>query len=184
MSPFDLTSRLFRSQEFNETTLQDKIDLFFIDYQMLPLFVQENYIRNGFPALARSAATNQVDMELRSMDLMAQAAESISDGDLVDNLIRGHQQWGLLPLQSVFSCVRPAYFCHRSVSQPTFPMMLGNMSKTSKNYRLLKELQIHMRVHISGDKSEIRQSYLPALIPRLTTPLLNNGVVSVLFWRS
>lgn len=30
---------------------------------------------------------------------MSQAADSIAKGDLVDNVIRGNQSWGLLPIQ-------------------------------------------------------------------------------------
>lgn len=36
-----------------------------------------------------------------------------------------------------------------------------------------------MRLKVSGDKSEIRQSYIPALIPHLVTPLVENGAASV-----
>lgn len=54
---------------------------------------------------------------------------------------------------------------------------LGNLSKGNKNYRLLKELQLHMRLHISGDKSDVRQSYLPSLLPRITQPLIDQGNV-------
>lgn len=35
--------------------------------------------------------------------MMSKAADSIAKGDLVDNVIRGNQAWGLLPIQvSVF----------------------------------------------------------------------------------
>lgn len=36
-----------------------------------------------------------------------------------------------------------------------------------------------MRLRVSGDKREIRQSYLPTLFPKLVTPLIENGVEGV-----
>jgi replication factor C subunit 1 len=55
--------------------------------------------------------------------------------------------------------------------------LLGQMSKANKGWRLLRELHMHMSLHISGDKNEIRQNYMPALIPRLTKPLVERGAV-------
>ena len=60
-----------------------------------------------------------------------------------------------------------------------FPSYLGQFSKASKYNRLVKEIQIRMRLKISGDKNEVRQSYLPALFPALTQPLLKQGVDAV-----
>jgi len=84
-----------------------------------------------------------------------------------------------MPLHSIASCVRPAYFMHGNIGQPNFPATLGNMSKSGKNFRLLKELQLHMRLHISGDKTDVRQSYLPSLLPRITKPLIDQGAAGV-----
>ena len=35
-----------------------------------------------------------------------------------------------------------------------------------------------MRLKVSADKLELRQSYIPALFPYLVGPLMTNGVVS------
>lgn len=56
---------------------------------------------------------------------------------------------------------------------------LGQNSKTSKYNRLVKEIQIRMRLKISGDKNEVRQSYLPALFPALTRPLVERGLEAI-----
>jgi replication factor C subunit 1 len=37
-----------------------------------------------------------------------------------------------------------------------------------------------MRLKVSGDKSEIRQSYLPALFPHIVRPLMDVGAVSLM----
>ena len=55
---------------------------------------------------------------------------------------------------------------------------LGQNSKQNKLQRQLGDLQIRMRLKVSGDKAEIRQSYLPALFPHVVQPLMDDGVVS------
>jgi replication factor C subunit 1 len=41
-----------------------------------------------------------------------------------------------------------------------------------------------MRLKVSGDKSEIRQSYIPALFPHIVKPLMDVGAVSGILARS
>lgn len=55
---------------------------------------------------------------------------------------------------------------------------LGQNSKQNKLSRQLGEVQIHMRLKVSGDKNEIRQSYVPALFPHIVQPLIDRGAVS------
>lgn len=59
----------------------------------------------------------------------------------------------------------------------TIPRWLGQNSKQGKLSRQLGEVQIHMRLKVSGDKTEIRQSYLPALFPYIVKPLVDDGSV-------
>lgn len=54
---------------------------------------------------------------------------------------------------------------------------LGQNSKQGKLHRQLGEVQIHMRLKVSGDKTEIRQSYLPGLFPCIVKPLVDDGSV-------
>ena len=122
------------------------------------------------------------DKELKQLQLMDKAASSISDGDLVDHLIHGPEQhWSLMPLHAVCSTVRPASFLYGSSMgwggpmAMSFPQWLGQNSKQNKLSRQLGEVQIRMRLKVSGDKSEIRQSYIPALSPYLVQPLIDRG---------
>lgn len=54
---------------------------------------------------------------------------------------------------------------------------LGQNSKQTKLNRQLGDVQIRMRLKVSGDKSEIRQSYIPALFPHIVKPLADEGSV-------
>ena len=46
------------------------------------------------------------------------------------------------------------------------------MSKEGKNYRLLSELQYHMRMESSTDRRDLRLSYIPAMRNFLQAPLI------------
>lgn len=58
---------------------------------------------------------------------------------------------------------------------------LGQNSKQGKLARQLGDVQIRMRLKVSGDKSEIRQSYIPALFPHIVLPLQEEGAVCPFF---
>ena len=61
------------------------MDLFFIDYDMIPLLIQENYLS------ARGERNSIKDIEA-----MADAAEYMSLGDSVNVQVRKNQDWSLL----------------------------------------------------------------------------------------
>lgn len=65
-----------------------------------------------------------------------------------------------------------------STGQIAFPSWLGNFSKQAKYNRLLKELNVRMRLTISGTKNDLRQSYMPTLARMLAKPLVDKAKVS------
>ncbi|KAJ7265994.1 replication factor RFC1 C terminal domain-containing protein [Mycena haematopus] len=182
MSPFDITSKMLGPYMFSATSRQslgDKMELYFQDHSFMPLFIQENYLKTQ-PARLRNYDGPMV--QLKSLELMDKAASSISDGDLVDALIHGPEQhWSLMPLHAVCSTVRPASFLYGmgahygGSNSMSFPQWLGKNSKQTKLSRQLGDVQIRMRLKVSGDKSEIRQSYIPALFPHIVKPLMDVG---------
>ncbi|BGP50272.1 DNA replication factor C complex subunit Rfc1 [Rhodotorula kratochvilovae] len=180
-TPWTLYSKLFGPQAFapvSGLSLTDKVEVYFHDHSIMPLFVQENYLKGKF---SRASGTSGTEAQLRNLELVTKAAESISDGDLVDAMIHGtQQQWSLMPLHGMLSCVRPASYCYGGGGGfPTFPSWLGKNSTQNKLNRALSEIQIRMRLRVSGDKREIRQAYLPTLFPRLVTPLQERGTDAV-----
>ncbi|CAA7269165.1 unnamed protein product [Cyclocybe aegerita] len=186
LSPFDITSKLLGPYVFSHTsreTLGDKMEYYFQDHSFVPLFIQENYLKTQPARLRNQDGPEKAMHELRLLD---RAASSISDGDLVDALIHGPEQhWGLMPLHAVCSTVVPAFNVygnapHYGGSNPlTFPQWLGQNSKQGKLSRQLGDVQIRMRLKVSGDKSEIRQSYIPALHPHIVKPLMDMGASAV-----
>ncbi|ESZ94435.1 putative Replication factor C subunit 1 [Sclerotinia borealis F-4128] len=182
LKPWDITSQLLGGHMFaptSKSTLNDKIELYFNDHEFTPLMIQENYL-NTKPQLANTADTPR-EHKLKVLQLVDQAAESISDGDLVDRMIHGsQQQWSLMPTHAVFSTVRPSSFISGSITGRTnFTSWLGNNSRYGKLSRYVKEIQSHMRLRSSGDRHEIRQQYLPVLWDKLIRRLDVEGRDSV-----
>ncbi|KAI8352966.1 replication factor RFC1 C terminal domain-containing protein [Mortierella sp. GBAus27b] len=182
LNPFQIAEQLLVETNYRGLSLPDKFDLYFNDYQLSPLMIQENYIRMN-PTTARGDPSG-----LEAIELMSKAADSLSDSDLVDTMIHGAQHWSLMQVHAAFSCVRPSFFVHGSMRPGSgsgygpmmqFPGYLGQYSKSSKYNRLMKDLQIRMRLKISGDKNEVRQSYLPVLFSSLSQPLIDNGTSAI-----
>lgn len=181
LKPWDICQKLLGGGMFapsSKATLNDKIELYFNDHEFSYLMIQENYLKCK-PALA-NIANSEREQRLKSLQLAEQAAESISDGDLVDRMIHGsQQQWSLMPTHAVFSAVRPASFVAGQLGGTEFTKWLGNNSKLGKLSRYVKEIQSHMRLRTSGDRHEIRQQYLPVLWTQLIKRLEVEGKESV-----
>jgi replication factor C subunit 1 len=181
LKPWDISQKLLGGGLFapsSKSTLNDKIELYFNDHEFSYLMIQENYLKTK-PMLANGANSAR-EQNLKALQLAEQAAESISDGDLVDRMIHGsQQQWSLMPTHAVFSAVRPASFVSGQVTGTDFTKWLGNNSKFGKLARYVKEIQAHMRLRSSGDRHEIRQQYLPVLWTQLVRRLQVEGKSSV-----
>ncbi|KAK8130254.1 ATPase family associated with various cellular activities (AAA) domain-containing protein [Apiospora kogelbergensis] len=176
LKPWDICQKMLGGGLFSpasKATLNDKIQLYFNDHEFSYLMIQENYLRSK-PALLGGGHKREQD--LKALELMDKAAESISDGDLVDRMIHGPQQhWSLMPTHAVFSTVRPASFVAGSLMGSTFTSWLGNNSKYGKLGRYTREVHSHMRLRSSGDANEIRQQYLPVLWTQIVKRLQDEG---------
>jgi len=134
LKPWDIVSKILGGGMFASnsiSTLNDKIELYFNDHEFSSLMLQENYLGTN-PMLSNSLTGKE--KSLKMLELADKAAESISDGDLVDRMIHGsQQQWALMPTHAVFSFVRPASFVSGSQAgnQTRFTSWLGNNSKMS-----------------------------------------------------
>ncbi|XP_033890486.3 replication factor C subunit 1-like isoform X1 [Acipenser ruthenus] len=173
MGPFDVCRKVFAAgDETAHMSLIDKSDLFFHDYSLAPLFVQENYVH-----VRPAAAGGNVKKHLM---LLSRTADSICDGDLVDRQIRSRQTWTLLPTQAIYASVLPGELMRGYMSQfPTFPSWLGKFSSTGKHDRIIQELSMHMclRTHIS--KRAVNMEYLPFLRDSLVRPMAEHGAEGV-----
>ncbi|TVY41592.1 Replication factor C subunit [Lachnellula subtilissima] len=177
LKPWDICHKLLGGGLFapsSKSTLNDKIELYFNDHQISFLMIAENYLKVK-PSRANNLSGRE--QNLKALELVDQAAQSISDGDLVDRMIHGsQQQWSLMPTHAVFSTVIPSSFVSgQLIGETRFPSWLGQNSKQGKLVRYVKEIQSHMRLRTSGDRHEIRQQYLPVLWTRTVKRLENEG---------
>lgn len=135
LKPWDIVSKILGGGLFapsSTSTLNDKIELYFNDHEFSSLMLQENYLGTN-PMLSNTYSGKEKNLKV--LELVDQAAESISDGDLVDRMIHGsQQQWALMPTHAVFSFVRPASYVSGSQagSQTGFTKWLGNNSKQGR----------------------------------------------------
>ncbi|KAI0025131.1 replication factor RFC1 C terminal domain-containing protein [Xylariomycetidae sp. FL0641] len=178
LKPWDICQKMLAGGLFSaasKATLNDKIELYFNDHEFSYLMIQENYLRTK-PAALSQYRDNKREQNLKALELMDQASESISDGDLVDRMIHGpQQQWSLMPTHAIFSTVRPASFVAGQLIGSNFTSWLGNNSKYGKLGRYIREIHSHMRLRSSGDANEIRQQYLPVLWDQLVKRLADEG---------
>uniref|UniRef100_A0A8C3B0R9 Replication factor C subunit 1 n=1 Tax=Cyclopterus lumpus TaxID=8103 RepID=A0A8C3B0R9_CYCLU len=165
LGPFDVCRKVFCfGEESANMSLIDKSDLFFHDYSLAPLFVQENYLH-----VRPKAAGGDLKSHLM---LLSKTADSISDGDLVDRQIRSRQNWSLLPTQAVYASVLPGELMKGYMSQfPTFPSWLGKFSSTNKHSRIIQELASHMGLN----RQAVNLDYLFYLRQALLSPLQRHG---------
>ncbi|KAK7872824.1 hypothetical protein R5R35_006700 [Gryllus longicercus] len=172
MGPWDVVRKVFSAEEHKTMSIHDKSDLFFHDYSINPLFVQENYL-SVVPAAAKGCVK-------KTLECIAATAESISVGDVVEKTIRSRGAWSLLPTQAMFSSVIPGDLMEGYMrGQINFPSWLGKNSRTGKLDRLLQELHVHTRLSISGSKQALNLEYLPHIRDAILRPLTAEGSVGV-----
>lgn len=184
LKPWDMVGKILNGAMFNaasRSSLNDKQELYFNDHDFAPLMLQENYLGTN-PVRSGKYNADPKKKKLANLDLISKAADSISDGDMVDRMIHGsQQQWSLMPTHAMFSFVRPASFVYGSMAghQTRFTSWMGKNSTQGKLMRMIKEIQGHMRLRTSGDRYEIRQTYLPLLFDRLIKRLQVEGKEAV-----
>ena len=158
-NPFEATRKLLDAAD-GGAPLNRRMENYFIDSSLVPLLVHENYLTVSGP----------------SLDQFVSAAESISDGDLVDSVMRHGQRWELMTAHAILSSIRPSYMTRGGMKFPSFPTWLGKYSQTSRRARLLSDLEVHTRGRVGGDCSALNLDYIPTFVRSLTAPLVQKGV--------
>ena len=169
---FQAVDALFRFKPVEP--LDSRSNFVFQHIDLLPLFVQENYIQ------VRPAACNS---ELCRLDLMAVAAARISEGDIFNTCINRTQAWTLMTPSSVLTCILPAAAVRgnrESYGQGErnfhrFPSLLGKLSKKNKTERAFDDLSKTLRSsgcsHVTATEFVMQYTYL--MKKSLTVPLFS-----------
>ncbi|ALC45390.1 Gnf1 [Drosophila busckii] len=169
LGPWEVVRKVFTAEDHKQMSIYDKCDLFFHDYSMAPLFVQQNYLQ-----VTPIGNRNEV------MSKVAATADALSLGDMVDKKIRSNMAWSLLPTQAVFSSLLPGeHMAGHFTGQINFPGWLGKNSRSNKRARLAQELHDHTRVCTSGSRLSVRLDYAPYLLANIVRPLAEVGAEGV-----
>merc|ERR1719282_840364 len=172
IGPWDVCKSVFSAEEQKSMSLYDKSDLYFHDYNLAGLFVQQNYLSSK--PVAAGGDRKKV------MELVSQAADSIAEGDLVERGIRSGMNWSLLPTAAVFCSVLPGeYMSGFFTGQIDFPQWLGKNSRRSKLDRILSELQGHTRLTAGVSKGAVTLDYGQRLREHIVSPMSKLGAEGV-----
>ncbi|CAK9807284.1 Replication factor C subunit 1 [Anthophora plagiata] len=167
LGPWDVVRKVFSAEE--HMSIYDKSDLFFHDYNIAPLFVQENYL-----LVSPRVPKNKV------LERIAESANSLALGDIVEKSIRSNNNWSLLPVQACYSSVIPGTLMSGHIGgQINFPAWLGRNSKASKFDRLIQEITVHARLATGASKESINLDYIKPLRDAIIRPLAVDGIESV-----
>ncbi|XP_076663268.1 germ line transcription factor 1 [Andrena cerasifolii] len=165
LGPWDVVRKVFSAEEHKHMSIHDKSDLFFHDYNIASLFVQENYLM-VIPQAPKS----------KLLEKVAETAESLALGDTVEKSIRSNGAWSLLPMQACYSSVIPGAVMSGHVGgQINFPAWLGRNSKTGKFNRLMQEITVHTRLATGVSKEAINLDYIKPLRDAIVRPLAVDG---------
>ncbi|EEB13952.1 Replication factor C subunit, putative [Pediculus humanus corporis] len=172
LNPWDVVRKVFSASDNEKFNLNEKMDLFFQDYSLGPLFVQDAYIHVK-PKKARNS-------ELEVMSLISKAADSICYGDVVEKTIRSKNSWNLLPAQGLFASICPGYYmAGHFQGKIEFPAWMGKNSKARKLSRILQELHTSLCTKILGDVQAINLDYLKLLKTIIVKPLIEENLNGV-----
>jgi replication factor C subunit 1 len=144
-SPFDACLTILNGGKNGQSSWDERYNSFFIDYSLVPLLVQQNYVDSAKSGIFRDP---QLD-DVKKMELLSGAADACSDLDMIGSMIRGQDQhWELLPAQAVLS-LKVGHKITGFQAFPSFPAWLGKYSSTTKKNRLTKEIVHHTALSIS-----------------------------------
>lgn len=139
--------------------ISERYNSFFIDYSLVPLLVQENYIDAAKNGIFRSPLLD----DSNKLEKLAQAAHAVSDMELAGARIMGeNQHWELLPVQAAMA-VRAGSIVNGFQAFPSFPSWLGKNSTRTKRRRLTQDIVTHTSLTLRQGFSPIRLEYIPYL---------------------
>jgi len=135
MNKFQAAARLWSGKELKYS---EKLSLFFVDFDFVPMLVQENYLSS-----------------MSDLDSMSLAADSIAFGDTIQVKIKTQNDWSLLPVLGQASTLEPVAYARLPMYDLQFPEQLGKMSAQRKSVRIRSEVKdcISPITHISSEEA-------------------------------
>ena len=131
LNAFQAIQKLMSCREQRAMTYIDRLNMFFIDFMMMPLLCYENYITTF------SAGQDK----LPDLERLATCNDLFSMGDTISNQVFNGQCWGMLPDLGRISVLAPCSLMRGFVPYTKFPEVLGKFNTQKKSNRLIRELK-------------------------------------------
>ncbi len=130
LSNFDAAGKLLNNSNSKKMSIRELLDLYFIDYDLIPLLIHENYL-----------SSFKFDHKKDILENLSFESDLISESDIIDKRIRINQNWNLLGDRGILGSVSSCFFTKGIVPFPKFPELMGKMSTMRKIKREIKELK-------------------------------------------
>ena len=161
VSSFDICKILLNKIESSKLNFEQKLDLFFVDFDLIPEMIHENYLSTA------SINSNNINKK-ESLKKIADGLDHMSFSDTVENRMKSQMEWSLLPDRGIHSTVVPSMIFSSFLGFPKFPTYFNKISTIIKINRELKELK------------KIFSNYSLYEIKNLVGPLFYNIIIDKL----
>lgn len=161
-SPFDACSKLLTRDHQSRTplTFDKKMDLFYIDLDLMPMMVQENYLRT-YEKTNRNIDADELSKCAYAAELIATADGMGGDFSLTNNV-------------AAIGTLYPAFLTAEvsGFPRPTFPAWLQKRAPMNKNNKLAQEMHARVRPFTTcSSRDMVTSGYHDVLYRRLLRPL-------------
>ncbi|OAF66026.1 hypothetical protein A3Q56_06250 [Intoshia linei] len=134
LNAFDIARYYITPMGSNANSIKIKLEHFFNEYDVVPLMVQENYIK--------VISSNR---SMSKLEALSKAANSMAVGDMIFNQIRSMNRWNLLPEYGFAGAYYPGELIRGQLGfmDLRFPQWFGKNSSRNKNMRLIQQIIKH-----------------------------------------
>ena len=165
VSFFDICKILLNKNETSKLNFSQKLDLFFVDFDLIPNMIHENYISTDM-------INNNSTDKRESLEKILLGLDHISFSDTIESKMKSQMEWSLLPDKGVHSTVVPSMIFSSFLGFPKFPEYLNKMSRIIKINRELKELR---KIFNNYSLFEIKNLVSPLFFNIIVDKIVNEG---------
>lgn len=163
MDVFKATQNMFDK----DLSLNEKMTAYFEDYMMVPLMIQENYIKLRRNLMSHSESLN-------NLKNISKAADGLCDYDTASTY-SGPGNWSLLNLTGILS-IRAASLSKIRVGRANFSRMLGKNSARKSNLNKITDILINSGSKMT--KISYRLDFIPIYCSIIDNKLQNSELQS------
>ena len=131
ITSFDVAKLLLTKSEIMKLNFNQRLDLFFIDFDLIPNLIYENFPNT----------ITKDNNKIYNIEKLCDITENISFSDIIEKRIKSNNEWILLPNKGIHSVIIPSTLSCSFCSYPKFPEFYSKISKMRKTKRQIKDLK-------------------------------------------